>query len=116
MIIVQKQHAMAPNHTTIKKHTERNGQCHVTQTESKHQIARAQEVVLSKCVGDAETKGVAKWWVFGSIDLSAFSFLILEDRDRTTSKMLNVTELPRSIVIDNNMNILYSSDKPPKDL
>ncbi|AYF45749.1 redoxin [Halobacteriovorax sp. BALOs_7] len=45
-----------------------------------------------------------------------FSFLILEDRDRSTSKMLNVTELPRSIVIDNNMNILYSSDKPPKDL
>ncbi len=45
-----------------------------------------------------------------------FSYLILEDHDRKVSKSLNVTELPRSIVIDSKMKILYSSDKPPKDL
>ncbi|MFG1484587.1 TlpA disulfide reductase family protein [Halobacteriovorax sp. RZ-1] len=46
----------------------------------------------------------------------SFSYLILEDSDRELSRKLGVTELPRSIIIDKKGNILYSSDKPPKDL
>ncbi|MGI4994088.1 redoxin family protein [Halobacteriovorax sp. GFR7] len=45
-----------------------------------------------------------------------FSYLILEDSDRKISKKIGVTELPRSIVIDKKGSILYSSDKPPKEL
>ncbi len=45
-----------------------------------------------------------------------FSYLILEDSDRRVSKQLGVTELPRSIIIDKNRNILYSSDRPPKEI
>ena len=38
-----------------------------------HQIAKATEVVPSKCQGDAETKGVAACLVIGSISFSGFN-------------------------------------------
>ena len=34
-----------------------------------------------------------------------FSYLILEDKDRVLSKSLNVTDLPKTIVIDNKMKV-----------
>ena len=42
-----------------------------------------------------------------------FSYLILEDENRETSKMLKVTELPRTILIDSKMNIIFSAGHPP---
>lgn len=43
-----------------------------------------------------------------------FSYLILEDQDRKVSKSLNVTELPRTFVIDKSLKVHFSGDRPPK--
>ena len=43
----------------------------------RHQLANAKETASSKCEGDADTKGVAKWLVVGSITFSAFNLWTL---------------------------------------
>lgn len=45
-----------------------------------------------------------------------FSYTILTDPDRTISKNLGINALPVTIVIDQDMNILYKDIVPPKEL
>jgi thiol-disulfide isomerase/thioredoxin len=45
-----------------------------------------------------------------------FSYIQLMDNDRTLSKALGVESLPVTIVIDQNLNILYRGVVPPKSL
>ncbi len=45
-----------------------------------------------------------------------FSYLILEDKNRDVSKKLKVTDLPKTIVIDSDMKILFIGNRPPKKI
>ena len=45
-----------------------------------------------------------------------FSYDILEDKDRVLSKSLGVTELPQTMVLDNKMNIIFRSHRPPEKI
>lgn len=45
-----------------------------------------------------------------------FSYTVLTDPDRTISKSLGINALPVTIVIDQDMNILYKDIVPPKEL
>ncbi|PIK13972.1 TlpA disulfide reductase family protein [Halobacteriovorax sp. JY17] len=45
-----------------------------------------------------------------------FSYLILEDKDRVTSKSLNITDLPKTILINNKMEVLFRGNRPPKKI
>lgn len=45
-----------------------------------------------------------------------FSYTILTDPNRTISKSLGINALPVTIVIDQDMNILYKDIVPPKEL
>ena len=45
-----------------------------------------------------------------------FSFIILEDADRSFSKSIGVNSLPVTLVIDKDMNIIYRDIVPPAAL
>lgn len=45
-----------------------------------------------------------------------FSYLILQDKDRSFSKSVGVRELPRTLLVDKKGKILYSGNRPPKKL
>lgn len=45
-----------------------------------------------------------------------FNFLILEDSTKEISKKLGVSELPRTLVISPNGEVVYSHSKPPKSI
>lgn len=44
-----------------------------------------------------------------------FSYQILMDKDKSYSKQIGVLSLPQSMIIGKNREILYQSDKPPKE-
>lgn len=45
-----------------------------------------------------------------------FSYKIITDKEKKLVEKLNITELPRTIVVDSDLTILYSGEKPPKKL
>lgn len=45
-----------------------------------------------------------------------FSYLLVKDEDRLYSKSVGVDSLPVTIVVDQDMNIIYREVFPPKDL
>jgi len=45
-----------------------------------------------------------------------FSYLILLDKKKKTSKSLEVFSLPQTIVVDKNRAILYRGNRPPKKI
>ena len=45
-----------------------------------------------------------------------FNYLILEDKNRTLSKQLNISSLPQTLVVDKKGEIIFSSSRPPKQL
>ena len=45
-----------------------------------------------------------------------FSYLVLLDKERTLSKSLGVTDLPKTIVIDKTRSILFKGNRPPKEI
>lgn len=45
-----------------------------------------------------------------------FTYTLLNDTDRIVSKSLGINALPVTIVIDENLNIIYQGTVPPKDL
>ncbi len=45
-----------------------------------------------------------------------FSYLILEDRDKSYSKGNGIVSLPQTIVLDEKLKVIYHGHKPPKDI
>lgn len=45
-----------------------------------------------------------------------FSYEIIHDKDKSVAKGLGIIELPRTIVVNKKGEIIYNSDRPPKEL